>query len=88
MPEKVAARLRDRELGDVMAVLSAVRGSNSDSRSEKQPPLKLQEIKALYAPAGALGSPAPESTFHAEIMPLTGKPSWFSERFDRVLKVH
>ena len=88
MPEKVAARLRDRELGDVMAVLFAVRGSNTNARSEKQPPLKLQEIKALYAPAAALGSPQPESTFHAEIMPLTGQPSWFTERFDRVLKVH
>jgi len=71
-----------------MAVLFAVRGSNTNARSEKQPPLKLQEIKALYAPAAALGSPQPESTFHAEIMPLTGQPSWFTERFDRVLKVH
>ena len=88
MPDKVASRLRDREPADVMAVLSAVRGSEKDTRTEKQPPLKLQEIKALYAPAGALGSPEPTSTFHAEILPLTGKPSWFTDRFDRVLKVH
>jgi len=88
MPDKVAARLRDRELADVMAVLSAVRGSSTDTRTEKQPALKLQEIKALYAPSGALGSSDPASTFHAEILPLTGKPSWFTDRFDRVLKVH
>ncbi len=88
MPEKVAARLRDRELAEVMAVLSAVRGSAGDTRTERQPPLKEQEIKALYAPSGALGSSDPASTFHAEILPLTGKPSWFTNRFDRVLKVH
>ena len=88
MPEKVAARLRDRELADVMAVLSAVRGSAGDTRTEKQPALKLQEIKALYAPSAALGSSDPASSFHAEILPLTGKPGWFTDRFDRVLKVH
>lgn len=88
MPEKVATRLRDRELADVMAVLLAVRGNSKDSRTEKQPALKLQEIKALYAPSAALGSSAPNSTFHGEIMSLSGKPSWFTDRFDRVLKVH
>jgi hypothetical protein len=88
MPEKVAARLRDRELADVMAVLSAVRGSAGDTRTEKQPALKLQEIKELYAPSAALGSSDPASTFHAEILPLTGKATWFTDRFDRVLKVH
>ncbi|MEY4404782.1 MAG: pseudouridine synthase RluB, partial [Actinomycetota bacterium] len=41
-----------------------------------------------YAPADQLGSADARSTFHAEPLPLTGKPSWFSGRFDRVLKVH
>jgi hypothetical protein len=88
MPDKVAACLRDRDLPEVMAVLSAVRGSTGDTRIEKQPPLKQQEIKALYAPSAALGSSDPSSTFHAEILPLTGKPAWFTDCFDRVLKVH
>ncbi len=88
MPDKVAAGLSDRDLSDVMAVLNSVRGSNKDARTEKQPALKLQEIEALYAPSGGLGSSDPASTFHAEIMPLTEKPSWFTDCFDRVLKVH
>ena len=88
MPEKVAAALRDRDGAEVMVALSAVRGSSKDPRIEKQPPLKQQEIQALYAPAGALGSADSSSTFHAEIVPLADKPAWFSERFDRVLKVH
>jgi hypothetical protein len=71
-----------------MAILDAVRGIQGEVSTEKQPPLKQQEIKALYAPSGALGSSDSASTFHAEILRLTGKPSWFTDRFDRVLKVH
>jgi hypothetical protein len=88
LKERLAAPLRDRDPHEVMAILEAVRGSNTEARSEKQPPLKEQEIKALYAPPGSLGSKDPASTFHAELLPLTGKPRWFSDRFDRVLKVH
>ena len=88
MPDKVATRLRDRNAAEVMVVLSAVRGSSKDARQEKQPALKLQEIKALYAPSGSLGSSDPASTFHAENLPLEGKPGWFRDHFDRVLKVH
>ena len=88
MPDKVATRLRDRNAAEVMVVLSAVRGSSKDARQEKQPALKLQEIKALYAPSGSLGSSDPASTFHAENIPLEGKPGWFRDHFDRVLKVH
>ncbi len=88
LKERLAAPLRGRDPNEVMALLNAVRGSKGDARSEKQPPLKLQEIKALYAPANLLGSSDPSSTFHAEIVPLINKPAWFSQRFDRVLKVH
>lgn len=88
LKERLAAPLRGRDPQEVMALLDAVRGSKGDVRTDKQPPLKQQEIKALYAPPGALGSADPASTFHAEILPLTGKPGWFSDRFDRVLKVH
>jgi hypothetical protein len=86
--ERIAAPLRGRDPQEVMAILDAVRGSGKDARTEKQPPLKQQEIKALYAPAGSLGSADAASTFHAEIVTLEGKPTWFTERFDRVLKVH
>jgi hypothetical protein len=65
-----------------------VRGSSRDGRSGNQPPLKQQEIQALYAPQASLGSADPKSSFHAEIVSLEGKPAWFRERFDRVLKVH
>ena len=86
--ERLAAPLRSRDAHDVMAILDAVRGSKGDVRTEKQPPLKLQEIQALYAPSASLGSSDPASSFHAEILSLTGKPTWFTDRFDRVLKVH
>ncbi|MDM7954575.1 MAG: DUF1998 domain-containing protein [Cyanobium sp. CZS 25K] len=88
LKERIAAPLRGRDPHDVMAILHAVRGSGKDARTEKQPALKLQEIKALYAPPGSLGSADPAASFHAEIMSLNGKPAWFTERFDRVLKVH
>lgn len=88
LKERIAAPMRGRDPQEVMAILDAVRGSGKDARTEKQPPLKQQEIKALYAPASALGSADRASTFHAEIVSLAGKPAWFTERFDRVLKVH
>ncbi|PSB38498.1 DUF1998 domain-containing protein [Aphanothece minutissima] len=88
LKERIAAPLRGRDPHDVMAILHAVRGSGKDARTEKQPALKLQEIKALYAPPGFLGSADPAASFHAEIVSLNGKPAWFTERFDRVLKVH
>ena len=88
LKERLAAPLRGRDPQEVMALLDAVRGSKGDARTDKPPPLKQQEIKALYAPPGALGSAEPASTFHAEILPLTDKPGWFTDRFDRVLKVH
>jgi|LakMenEpi03Aug12_release.lakeMendotaPanAssembly.Ray.scaffolds.fasta_scaffold32980_6 hypothetical protein len=79
--------LRGRDPEEVMNILEAVRG-HKDAPVAKQPALKEQEIKALYAPSGSLGSKDPASTFHAEILPLSGKPTWFTNRFDRVLKVH
>ncbi len=86
--ENIAPAFRERDPDEVIAILNAVRGIKGDVPTEKQPPLKQQEIKALYAPSAALGSSDPVSTFHAEILPLTGKPTWFTDRFDRVLKVH
>jgi hypothetical protein len=80
--------LQHRDPEEVMAILEAVRGSSRDARTEKQPALKQQEIQALYAPQASLGSADPDSSFHAEIVSLEGKPAWFRERFDRVLKVH
>ena len=80
--------LRGCDPQDVLAVLEDVRGSSRDGRSGNQPPLKQQEIQALYAPQASLGSADPKSSFHAEIVSLEGKPAWFRERFDRVLKVH
>jgi hypothetical protein len=88
LKERIATHLRGRDPNEVMTIVDAVRGSTSDARIEKQPPLKKQEIEALYAPSGSLGSPDRNSTFHAEIVPLSGKPKWFTDRFDRVLKVH
>jgi hypothetical protein len=85
---KLLIPLRSRDAQEVMAVVEAVRGGGKEARSEKQPPLKQQEIKALYAPSHSLGSAEPESTFHAEIVPIDDKPAWFRSRFDRVLKVH
>jgi hypothetical protein len=79
--------LRGRDPEEVMTILEAMRG-HKDAPIAKQPALKEQEIQALYAPPGSLGSKDPASTFHAEILPLSGKPSWFTDRFDRVLKVH
>jgi hypothetical protein len=86
--DKITPAFRERDPNEVMAILDSVRGTNTDVRSEKQPPLKQQEIKALYAPAHLLGSSGSRSTFHAEIASLDGKPVWFTDRFDRVLKVH
>lgn len=86
--DKIVPAFQERDPDEVMAVLDAVRGSSADVRTEKQPPLKQQEIKALYEPAHLLGSSDPSSTFHAEILSLNSKPSWFTDRFDRVLKVH
>jgi hypothetical protein len=86
--DKITPAFRERDPNEVMAILDSVRGTNSEVRSEKQPPLKQQEIKALYAPAHLLGSSGSRSTFHAEIASLDGKPVWFTDRFDRVLKVH
>jgi hypothetical protein len=86
--DNIAPAFRERSPQEVMAILDAVRGIQGEVSTEKQPPLKQQEIKALYAPSGALGSSDSASTFHAEILRLTGKPSWFTDRFDRVLKVH
>jgi hypothetical protein len=80
--------LRGCDPQDVLAVLEDVRGSSRDGRSSNQPPLKQQEIQALYATQASLGSADPKSSFHAEIVSLEGKPAWFRERFDRVLKVH
>ena len=86
--DNIAPAFKERSAHEIMAVLDAVRGIQGEVRTDKQPPLKQQEVKALYAPPGALGSPDPANTFHAEILPLTGKPDWFTDRFDRVLKVH
>jgi hypothetical protein len=88
LKERIAAPLRGRDPEEVITILQSVRGGTKDSRTETPPPLKEQEIKALYAPPGSLGSKGPSSTFHAEILPLDGKPTWFTDRFDRVLKVH
>ncbi len=86
--DKISPTFRERDPEEVMAVIDAVRGTSGDVTTEKKPPLKQQEIKALYEPAQLLGSSHPSSIFHAEILSLTGKPSWFTDRFDRVLKVH
>ncbi len=88
LSKPIQAFAKENSLQLVFDTLESIRGNKPNPNQGNGGAIKEEEIRALYQGANQLGQADPDSPFHAEILQLGGKPKWFRERFDRVLKVH
>ena len=86
-PDPIPEKLDGFDPARIFKTLQQVRGDAGTTPTSRQLPLKEEEVIALTGDPSTLKRPA-SSSFNAEALNLQGKPEWFRQRFDRVLKVH